>query len=253
MYKNQNTMALGNSKCVQFVKAPGEVGFGIVFDFGGVRILGSGITFEGLEGRVKQKVIKDLMLDQRMDLLAIQESKLEVVTESVCIGLWESDHCNYIYLPTIGHVDERREVNSSASSEMAIEINGFNSFVMDVDLCDVNPLGRKFMWYHASGLSMSRNYRVLISEGWMRCWGSAALWVLPRTISDHCPLVLKHGEHVSKVQSKWLKEGDENSKFFHRFVKARAVRNSLKAIKVEGVWVDTPSEVRKEVVEYFRK
>lgn len=92
-----------------------------------------------------------------------------------------------------GHVDERREVNSSASSEMAMEINGFNSFVMNVDLCDVNPLGRKFMWYHASGLSMSRNDRVLISEGWMRCWGSAALWVLPRTISDHCPLVLKHG------------------------------------------------------------
>jgi len=30
----------------------------------------------------------------------------------------------------------------------------------------------------------------------MRClWGVAALWVLPRDISDHCPLVLKLGDN----------------------------------------------------------
>jgi len=89
--------------------------------------------------------------------------------------------------------DERRGINLSASSAMTLEINGFNSFVLLVDLYDVNPLGRKFTWYHASGMSMSRIDRVLISEGWTRCWGSASLWVLARTISDHCPLVLKHG------------------------------------------------------------
>lgn len=36
-------------------------------------------------------------------------------------------------------------------------------------------------------------------------------------------------------------------------MKARAARNSLKAIKVEGEWVDTPLEVRRKVVVYFRK
>jgi hypothetical protein len=52
-------------------------------------------------------------------------------------------------------------------------------------------------------------------------------------------------------KSKWLKEGDANSKYFHRCVKARASRNSLKAIKVDDIWVETPTEVRRAVVDYF--
>jgi len=32
---------------------------------------------------------------------------------------------------------------------------------------------------------------VLISEEWNRRWGETTLWVLPRDVSDHCPLVLK--------------------------------------------------------------
>ena len=56
-----------------------------------------------------------------------------------------------------------------------------------------------------------------------------------------------------RSKSKWLKEGDENSKYFHRCVKARMARNSLKALKVEGVWVEKSMNVRREVVTYFRK
>ena len=57
----------------------------------------------GLGGRVKRKVVKDLVFDQRVDFLAIQESKLEVVTKSVCRGLWGSDDCDWAFLPTIGN------------------------------------------------------------------------------------------------------------------------------------------------------
>lgn len=399
----------------------------------------------GLGGRVKRKVIKDLVVDQRVDFLAIQESKLEVVTDTVCRGLWGGDDCDWAFLPSIGnsggiisiwrksesnllfsvvgegfvgvclewgwkkekcfvlniyskcdlvakqrlwanlvllrnsfgdrkwcmvgdfnavsHVDERRGVSSVTSSAMVMEINLFNSFMLDVDLFDMSPLGRKFTWYHASGNAMSRIDRVLISDSWNSGWGIPSLWVLPRTISDHCPLVLKYGnldwgpkpfrfntywlenklfkklvedswrnqrasgwmavvlktklkglkdvirgwsKHEygnldSKVaclvaeigdldvkgelgvlsseevglrkekfdemwkllkckeaslfqrsRSKWLKEGDENSKYFHRCVKARAAKNSLKAIKVDGGWVDTPVEVRRAVVDYFK-
>ena len=224
---------------------------------------------------MKRKVIKDLVLDQRVDFLAIQESKFVVVTESLCRGLWGGDDFDWAFLPSVGnsggiisiwrksksnllfsfvgegfvgvclewgsnkdrcfavniyskcdlvakqilwanlvllkytfgdgkwcmvgdfnavsHADERRGVNSETSSAMVLEINFFNSFMLDVDLFDVNPLGQKFTWYHASGLAMSRIDRVLISDGWTRCWGMATLWVLPRKISDHCPLVLKSG------------------------------------------------------------
>jgi len=74
-----------------------------------------------------------LVFDHRVDFLAIQKLKLEVVTESLCRSLWGGD------MILIGCID-----------------------------------------------------RVLISYGWSRGWGLASLWVLPRTISDHCPFVLKY-------------------------------------------------------------
>lgn len=43
---------------------------------------------------VKRKAIRELVLAQKLDFLANQESKLEVVTDSVCRGLWGSDDCD---------------------------------------------------------------------------------------------------------------------------------------------------------------
>lgn len=57
----------------------------------------------GLGERVKRKVIKNLVLEQRVDFLAIQESKIEVFTDSVCKGLWESDDCDWAFNPAIGN------------------------------------------------------------------------------------------------------------------------------------------------------
>ena len=181
---------------------------------------------------MKRKIIKDLVSDHGVDFLAIQESKLEVVTKSACQGLWGGDDCDWAFLSAVGnsegiisiwrkfdanvlflfvgegfvgvclewgrkkerrfvvniyskcdlvakqrlwanpvlvkntfgeglscmvgdfnavsHVDERRGVNSVASSAMVMEISLFNSFVLNVDLFYVNPFGRKFTWYHAS-------------------------------------------------------------------------------------------------------
>lgn len=62
----------------------------------------------------------------------------------------------------------------------------------------------------------------------------------------------KNASLFQRSKSKWLKEGDENSKYFHRCVKTRAARSSLKAIKVEGGWVDSPADVRRAVVDYFK-
>jgi len=70
-----------------------------------------------------------------------------------------------------------------------------------------------------------------------------AMWRLLRS---------KDASIFQRSKSKWLKEGDANSKYFHRCVKARATRNSLKAINVDGVWVESPTDVRQVVVDYFR-
>jgi len=49
----------------------------------------------------------------------------------------------------------------------------------------------------------------------------------------------------------WLTEGDANSKFFHKCIKLRKSRNSIKALKDNDVWLVSPFEVRRKVVDYF--
>jgi len=56
---------------------------------------------------------------------------------------------------------------------------------------------------------------------------------------------------VQRSRSKWLKEGDANSKFFHYCLELRSSRNAIKALKVNDGWVVSPSDVRRKVVGYF--
>ena len=87
----------------------------------------------------------------------------------------------------------RRGVNTEVSTTQLLEMSLFNNFIGEVELEDLNVFGRRFTWYHPNGRSMSRIDKVLISEEWYQCWGDNYLWVLPRDVSDHCPLVLKKG------------------------------------------------------------
>jgi hypothetical protein len=60
-------------------------------------------------------------------------------------------------------------------------------------------------------------------------------------------------ESIMRQRSRqtWLQEGDSNSRFFHASVKARGKRNSISALQVDDVWLETPAAVRQAVVDYF--
>ena len=64
-------------------------------------------------------------------------------------------------------------------------------------------------------------------------------------------LKAKDSNMVQRARSKWIKESDTNSKYFHRCVKLRNDKNSIKALKLGEEWVQSPSDVRRVVVEYF--
>ncbi|GKV05277.1 hypothetical protein SLEP1_g17307 [Rubroshorea leprosula] len=71
----------------------------------------------------------------------------------------------------------------------------------------------------ATGHSTSRIDRFLLSEGWLTKWGDAKQWRLNRTISDHCPILLKQKE---------VDWGPKSFKFFNTWIEQEGCRELIK-------------------------
>ena len=65
-------------------------------------------------------------------------------------------------------------------------------------------------------------------------------------------LIVRESQLFQQLRSRWLREGDANSAYFHASIKARRRGNSILALKVRGRWVERVREVRAEIVDYFR-
>lgn len=57
---------------------------------------------------------------------------------------------------------------------------------------------------------------------------------------------------TQKSRSKWIVEGDANTKYFHACLKARRRRNQMIALKVGDKWLETVLEVKNEVRRFFQ-
>ncbi|MCI27569.1 transposon TX1 putative protein, partial [Trifolium medium] len=62
----------------------------------------------------------------------------------------------------------------------------------------------------------------------------------------------KESSIVQRSRARWLKEGDSNSSFFHACVKSRRNRNAILALQTEQGWIESPVDVRRAVVSFFR-
>lgn len=68
----------------------------------------------------------------------------------------------------------------------------FNVFINDMKLLDVLLLGHKFTWFSLTDTIISCIDRCLVSPEWLSHWPQSVLLVLNQSVSDHCPLILKH-------------------------------------------------------------
>jgi exonuclease III len=233
-------------------------------------------NIRGMGSRVKRRKIRDLVLSEKIDFLAVQETKMEVISEKLCHGLWGGDGYDWVFFPAVGNSrgllslwdkakanrffsfmgegflgvcldliseqrrccfvnvyakcniqskwkmweeivmsrrgfggclwcivgdfnsvrddNEHRGLAHAVPTTLMGEMREFDSFLLDIDLVDNPIIGRNFTWFHPNGVSMSRLDRVLLSFGWSDVWPNPNVRVLPRDVSDHCPLVLRYGE-----------------------------------------------------------
>jgi hypothetical protein len=94
--------------------------------------------------------------------------------------------------------EERRGIGTLAPSSPSMEMREFDHFITSMGLEDIHTVGGNFTWFHSNGITMSRIDRVLVSEEWTSLWGAHFARVLPRDVSDHCPLLLKCSSIVSR-------------------------------------------------------
>jgi hypothetical protein len=229
------------------------------------------LNVRGLGGGVKRRYIKNLIHSEQVDFMALQETKVEVISDSLCCGLWGGRDCDWVFLPSVGNsggilsmwrkanstllfsfsdegfvgvclewgvlkkvcfvvnvyakcdinakqrlwtnllmskrgfgdgawcvvgdfnaVRAREErVGASSPSSYSLERREFDGFIGNLKLEDLYPVGGRFTWFHSNGVAMSRLDRMLVSEEWLNLWGIQILRILPRVVSDHCPLILK--------------------------------------------------------------
>ena len=50
----------------------------------------------------------------------------------------------------------------------------------------------------------------------------------------------------------WLKEGDKNTRFFHKMANARARRNLLSKVKINGVTLTDKEEIKARVCRAYQ-
>jgi len=114
-------------------------------------------------------------------------------------------------------------------SDYSREIKGFNDFIESSELVDIPLVGRKFTWFKPNGLVKSRINRVLVSKEWLELWPNSQQFVLNRSISDHCAVILKEvlvdwGPKPFRFLDVWMKDSS-----FKEFVSS-----SWSAYKVTG-------------------
>jgi len=55
-----------------------------------------------------------------------------------------------------------------------------------------------------------------------------------------------------KARLKWLKEGDNNSNYFHRLINHRRRHNAIQGLIIDGVWVHEPNSVKNAALYDFK-
>ncbi|XP_028061794.1 uncharacterized protein LOC114265225 [Camellia sinensis] len=123
----------------------------------------------------------------------------------------------------------------------------FCNFISSHELIDLPMLGRKFTWSNSlEGERWSNLDRFLVGPEWL-VWFRYKLWGLPRSISDHCPIIpmkdarnrgpkpfrfintwASHPTFLNEVKKMWEGTQVEGWAGYKLKIKLKALKQSLK-------------------------
>ncbi|GKV14958.1 hypothetical protein SLEP1_g25756 [Rubroshorea leprosula] len=237
----------------------------------------------------KRREVRDWVVKEKVQYLALQETKMEGMDRQTCRTLWGSDNFDFVAKPSCGKsggllcvwdnsifsmdrtiegenylglfgfwgldrtpvffvnvyapcdVTRKRQLwreliniivnnrgnwcvmgdfNATKNLQERVGNNSstngmkeFEKFMQESGLVDIPLVGRKYTWYHPNGCSMSRLDRFLLSEEWLLNWAEVKQWGLRRSLSDHCPVMLRDeklnwGPKPFKCFDNWFQQPD---------------------------------------------
>ncbi|GKU86405.1 hypothetical protein SLEP1_g936 [Rubroshorea leprosula] len=141
----------------------------------------------------------------------------------------------------------RRVEERAGCKVVSNEMREFDAFIHNSELLDLPLIGRKYTWYNSNGQQMSRIDRFLFSEEWMLKWSEMKQWGLRRSISDHCPIMIKNelvdwGPTPFRFFDAWLDQpgckdvitsvwSDKEVKGWNGFILKEKLKRTKKALK----------------------
>ncbi|GAU10944.1 hypothetical protein TSUD_112380 [Trifolium subterraneum] len=174
-------------------------------------------NIRGLGAVEKRRELRRLVLEKKVDILCIQETKLEVVEDSLVRFIWGSDDVDFSFKPSVGAPGGLVTMWNTKLVDRA------TSRLEELDTCK-----------EGRGLDE-------VEE--------AELLSLPVDIMALSKL--QANMYCQKSRVTWLWEGDANSKFFHGVMSSRRRANSIGNLIHEGRTVDIVPEVRHIVYQHF--
>ncbi|GKV28743.1 hypothetical protein SLEP1_g37755 [Rubroshorea leprosula] len=187
----------------------------------------------------KRRQIRELVKKEKVEFLAIQETKLQVVDNSICRGVWGTDDMEWISKPSVGMSGGLLCVWNPKVLKLIEVIEGDNFIgvtgvwgekeilvhILNIySPCQVT--GKRALWEELQHLISSRNGNWCLAGDfnavrsieeragcWFSVWGDVKQWGLRRSVSDHCPILLKEekidwGPKPFKFFDAWLEQPD---------------------------------------------
>ncbi|PKI74057.1 hypothetical protein CRG98_005535, partial [Punica granatum] len=128
----------------------------------------------------------------------------------------------------------------------------FADFLNSTELTDHTSIGCYYTWSNKrqEGFQARKIDRVLINEKWVQnsIKKEMDLRVKLLEATDRQEKFLKQKSRVA-----WLKAGDQNTSFFHKTVKGRNARSTIRALfSTSGVKLEGVQEIKDEAINYYQ-